>query len=129
MSTITATNPLMPPATSAASTSASTGLPSGQQTQTQFLSLLVAQLKEQNPLDPQDGTQFVTQLAQFSSLEQLVNISTTLNTIATAPGTLGTAAATAATAAATAATTAATAATTAATAAAATTATNPFTGA
>ena len=35
-----------------------------------FLKLLVAQLKFQNPLSPADGTQFVTQLAQFSQLEQ-----------------------------------------------------------
>jgi flagellar basal-body rod modification protein FlgD len=35
-----------------------------------FLQLLVAQLKYQNPENPADGTQFVTQLAQFSSLEQ-----------------------------------------------------------
>jgi flagellar basal-body rod modification protein FlgD len=35
-----------------------------------FLKLLVAQLKNQNPLNPADGVQFVTQLAQFTSLEQ-----------------------------------------------------------
>jgi len=35
-----------------------------------FLQLLVAQLQNQDPTDPMDGTQFVTQLAQFSSLEQ-----------------------------------------------------------
>jgi flagellar basal-body rod modification protein FlgD len=40
----------------------------------QFLQLLVAQLKGQNPLDPLDGTQFVSQLAQFSSLEELTGI-------------------------------------------------------
>jgi len=45
---------------------------------TQFLKLLVAQLKGQNPLDPKDGTEFVSQLAQFSSLEELINIRTTL---------------------------------------------------
>ena len=45
---------------------------------TQFLQLLVAQLKGQNPLDPMDGTQFVTQLAQFSSVEELINIRTLL---------------------------------------------------
>lgn len=39
-----------------------------------FLKLLVAQLKNQDPLAPQDGTQFVAQLAQFSSLDQLINI-------------------------------------------------------
>ncbi len=35
-----------------------------------FLKLLVAQLQNQDPLQPQDGTQFVSQLAQFSDLEQ-----------------------------------------------------------
>lgn len=35
-----------------------------------FLQLLVAQLKNQNPLNPADGTQFVAQLAQFTQLEQ-----------------------------------------------------------
>jgi len=40
----------------------------------QFLKLLVAQLSNQDPLNPQDGAAFVTQLAQFSSLEQLISI-------------------------------------------------------
>ncbi|MEP7352996.1 MAG: flagellar hook capping FlgD N-terminal domain-containing protein [Acidobacteriota bacterium] len=35
-----------------------------------FLKLLVAQLSHQDPLTPSDGTQFVTQLAQFTTLEQ-----------------------------------------------------------
>ncbi len=39
-----------------------------------FLKLFVAQLKHQNPLQPQDGTQFIAQLAQFSSLEQQVQM-------------------------------------------------------
>src|SRR5258708_32858085 len=39
-----------------------------------FLKLLVEQLKHQDPLAPQDGTQFVAQLAQFSSLDQLVSM-------------------------------------------------------
>lgn len=37
-----------------------------------FLQLLVAQLQYQDPLQPADGTQFVTQLAQFSDLEQQI---------------------------------------------------------
>jgi flagellar basal-body rod modification protein FlgD len=40
-----------------------------------FLQLLVSQLQNQDPLNPADGTQFVTQLAQFSQLEQMLNIS------------------------------------------------------
>jgi flagellar basal-body rod modification protein FlgD len=40
-----------------------------------FLQLLVTQLKNQNPLIPQDNGAFVAQLAQFSSLEGI----TTLN--------------------------------------------------
>ncbi len=40
----------------------------------EFLKMLVAQLKNQNPLNPLDGTEFTAQLAQFSSLEQLQNV-------------------------------------------------------
>ena len=39
-----------------------------------FLQLLVAQLRNQDPLSPADGLQFVTQLAQFSGLEQSIEI-------------------------------------------------------
>lgn len=39
-----------------------------------FLKLLVAQMKNQDPLNPQDSVQYMTQLAQFSSLEQLTSI-------------------------------------------------------
>ncbi|MCC7176127.1 MAG: hypothetical protein IT159_13125 [Bryobacterales bacterium] len=43
-----------------------------------FLKLLVAQIRNQNPLNPADGVEFLTQLAQFSQLEQLINIRTRL---------------------------------------------------
>ena len=39
-----------------------------------FLKLLVAQIKNQNPLNPADGAQFVAQLAQFSELEQMISV-------------------------------------------------------
>jgi len=39
-----------------------------------FLNLLVAQIKNQDPLNPTDSTQFVSQLAQISELEQVVGI-------------------------------------------------------
>ena len=51
-----------------------------------FLQLLVAQIKNQNPLNPTDGTQFMSQLAQFSSLEQLISLNTTVGDIGTALG-------------------------------------------
>jgi flagellar hook capping protein FlgD len=38
-----------------------------------FLQLLVAQLRNQDPLNPVQGTEFVTQLAQFQQLEQSIN--------------------------------------------------------
>ncbi len=46
-----------------------------------FLQLLVAQLKNQDPSQPQDGTQFVSQLAQFSDLEQNIGMKTDLDSI------------------------------------------------
>jgi flagellar basal-body rod modification protein FlgD len=42
-----------------------------------FLKLLVTQLRYQDPLKPMDDTQFVSQMAQFSSLEQMHNLNTT----------------------------------------------------
>lgn len=39
-----------------------------------FLTLLIAQLKSQNPLDPMNPNEFVAQLAQFNSLSQLIEI-------------------------------------------------------
>jgi flagellar basal-body rod modification protein FlgD len=39
-----------------------------------FLQLLVAQIKNQDPLNPADGVQFLAQLAQFSELEQMIEI-------------------------------------------------------
>lgn len=46
-----------------------------------FLQLFVSQLKNQDPLNPADGTQFVTQLAQFSQLEQTLNMSSDMSAI------------------------------------------------
>lgn len=42
---------------------------------TTFLRLLVTQLRHQNPLNPSDGVEFVTQLAQFTALEQSAQMS------------------------------------------------------
>ena len=47
-----------------------------------FLQLLVTQLKNQNPLDPQDNSAFVAQLAQFSSLEGITTLNSTVSSLA-----------------------------------------------
>jgi len=57
-------------AASTASTAGSTTPPSKEL----FLQLLVAQIKNQDPLNPADSMQFVSQLAQFSELEQVIAI-------------------------------------------------------
>lgn len=44
-----------------------------------FLQLLVTQMQYQDPLNPGDSTEYMSQLAQYSSLEATMNISTTLD--------------------------------------------------
>jgi len=41
-----------------------------------FLKLFVAQLENQNPWEPLDNSEFITQMAQFASLEELNNLNT-----------------------------------------------------
>lgn len=43
-----------------------------------FLTLFVTQLQQQDPLNPKDGTEMAAQLAQFNSLEQMMNVNKTL---------------------------------------------------
>lgn len=51
----------------------------GMATESAFLQLLVAQLKNQDPMQPMDGTTFVTQLAQFNDVEQNLGTRTDLD--------------------------------------------------
>ena len=49
-----------------------------------FLTLLVAQLQNQDPLNPDDPTEFTAQLAQFSSLEQLFSLNESMDNLSEA---------------------------------------------
>lgn len=52
--------------------------PSGNLDKDAFLKLLITQLQYQDPLEPMDNTEFVSQMAQFTSLEQMQNLNTTM---------------------------------------------------
>ena len=43
-----------------------------------FLQLLVTQLQNQDPLNPQDNSSYIAELAQFSALEQMTNVASSL---------------------------------------------------
>jgi flagellar basal-body rod modification protein FlgD len=47
-----------------------------------FLTMMVAQLQNQDPLNPMEGSDFSAQLAQFSQLEQLINLNESMETLA-----------------------------------------------
>jgi flagellar basal-body rod modification protein FlgD len=62
----------VPPSSNPASATTSTSNPLA--SESTFLTLLVSQLQNQDPLNPVDSTQFVSQLTSYSQLEQLINI-------------------------------------------------------
>jgi len=65
-----------PPAAAASATKAGSSLTS----EDAFLKLLVSQIQHQDPLNPADGIQFLTQLTSFSQLEQLIQINQKMTT-------------------------------------------------
>jgi len=76
-----------PVASSAAAAAASSAAASSQvPSEEMFLQLLVEQIKNQDPLNPTDSVQFVSQLAQFSELEQVIAIRTDIEGTAGAAG-------------------------------------------
>lgn len=48
----------------------------------EFMKLLITQMEHQDPLSPQDNTQYIAQLAQFSSLEGISNLNSTVGNFA-----------------------------------------------
>jgi flagellar basal-body rod modification protein FlgD len=66
--------------TSGSSTSGTT-LPASLTSESTFLQLLVAQIQNQDPLNPTDSIQFISQLVQFSQLEQEIGINQGVQTL------------------------------------------------
>jgi len=78
MSSVNATSATGPASTTPDVTSTSSRLAN----QDIFMQLLVAQLKYQNPMNPADGVEFMTQLTQFSQLEQTTAIRKAVESLA-----------------------------------------------
>ncbi|MDR6679587.1 flagellar hook assembly protein FlgD [Pseudomonas oryzihabitans] len=67
--------------TSDSSTSASGTKKTSQLGKDEFLKLMVAQMNHQNPLEPQGNGEFIAQLAQFSTVEGITNLNTSVSSI------------------------------------------------
>jgi|WetSurMetagenome_2_1015567.scaffolds.fasta_scaffold46117_2 flagellar basal-body rod modification protein FlgD len=84
MSTVNAVGiPFAEKIANSVTSNASSGTPSSQQIgKSDFLQLLVTQLKHQDPMNPVDNQEFIAQMATFSSLEQLMSINEAVTKIA-----------------------------------------------
>ncbi len=78
LSAVSSLTSLLGAAASSDATPKATGKDGNTVTQADFMQLLVAQLQNQDPLNPLDSANFSAQLAQFSSLQQLTEINQTL---------------------------------------------------
>ncbi|WP_017471887.1 flagellar hook assembly protein FlgD [Amphibacillus jilinensis] len=53
--------------------------PSGELGKEEFLKILMAQIQNQDPLDPMDDREFIAQMTTFSQLEQMLNMNTSIS--------------------------------------------------
>ncbi len=69
------------PGSGSATTGSTTASSPSDITSDDFLTLLVSELKNQDPTQPTDPNQYITQLAQVNSLEQLISINKGIGTL------------------------------------------------
>ena len=81
--TITATTSTATTASTAASSSSSSTSSTSSLSSQDFMTLLVSELQNQNPLDPTNTTDFVNQLTSYASYQQQTTLNTNLNSLAT----------------------------------------------
>ncbi|MBP1763166.1 MAG: flgD [Firmicutes bacterium] len=79
MSTITSSNSVAQ-STASSNQTATSNVQNQSLGKNDFLNLLVTQLRYQDPTKPMDDTQFISQMAQFSSLEQMQNMTAAMQT-------------------------------------------------
>jgi flagellar basal-body rod modification protein FlgD len=48
---------------------------------TDFMDLMITQLQNQNPMEPMENTEYISQMAEFSALEQMQSMNTSINTM------------------------------------------------
>jgi flagellar basal-body rod modification protein FlgD len=72
-----------PAASGASSTSSSAAAPLGGLTMNDFLTLMTAQLKNQDPMSPTDSNQFLSQLSELSTVQGISQMNTTMSTLST----------------------------------------------
>ena len=77
MTTVTSSSSLTSSSTSTSSTTTS----SDTTTSVDFLTLLVTELQNQNPLDPTDTTEFTGQMMSYASYSQMVEMNSTLTSL------------------------------------------------
>ena len=83
MTTISALSTSQTTATSAATSSASTSASDANESQDRFLKLLVAQLNNQDPMNPMDNAQMTSQMAQINTVTGIQQVNETLKSMAT----------------------------------------------
>ena len=81
--TITATTSTATTASTAASSSSSSTSSTSSLSSQDFMTLLVSELQNQNPLDPTNTTDFVNQLTSYASYQQQTTLNANLNSLAT----------------------------------------------